>query len=158
MEIKVFNNNVEKALKVAKKKLAGEGLFRELKRRRFYEKPSVRKKAKLREARRSEVAVETEARVSDGQPPFSCSVRSSLTAFTRARTPCVRIRSTPPCGSCGGESANWQGTGRRARCESLKSRPVPNLDILPSQPSHERQDHRGSEARLFAWRGYRRPC
>ena len=48
MEIKVFNNNVEKALKVAKKKLAGEGLFRELKRRRFYEKPSVRKKAKQR--------------------------------------------------------------------------------------------------------------
>jgi small subunit ribosomal protein S21 len=52
MEIKVFNNNVEKALKVAKKKLAGEGLFRELKRRRFYEKPSVRKKAKQREAQR----------------------------------------------------------------------------------------------------------
>ena len=52
MEIKVFNNNVEKALKVAKKKLAGEGLFRELKRRRFYEKPSVRKKAKEREAQR----------------------------------------------------------------------------------------------------------
>jgi small subunit ribosomal protein S21 len=51
MEIKVFNNNVEKALKVAKKKLAGEGLFRELKRRRFYEKPSVRK-AKQREAQR----------------------------------------------------------------------------------------------------------
>src|SRR3970282_238823 len=52
MEIKVFNNNVEKALKVAKKKLAGEGLFRELKRRRFYEKHSVRKKAKQREAQR----------------------------------------------------------------------------------------------------------
>lgn len=52
MEIKVFNNNVEKALKVAKKKLAGEGLFRELKRRRFYEKPSVKKKAKQREAQR----------------------------------------------------------------------------------------------------------
>lgn len=52
MEIKVFNNNVEKALKVAKKKLAGEGLFRELKRRRYYEKPSVRRKAKQREAMR----------------------------------------------------------------------------------------------------------
>ena len=52
MEIKVFKNNVEKALKVAKKKLAGEGLFRELKRRRYYEKPSVRKKAKQREAQR----------------------------------------------------------------------------------------------------------
>jgi small subunit ribosomal protein S21 len=52
MEIKVFNNNVEKALKIAKKKLAGEGLFRELKRRRFYEKPSLKKKNKEREAQR----------------------------------------------------------------------------------------------------------
>jgi small subunit ribosomal protein S21 len=52
MEIKVYNNNVEKALKVAKKKLANEGLFRELKRRRYYEKPSVRRKAKMREALR----------------------------------------------------------------------------------------------------------
>jgi small subunit ribosomal protein S21 len=52
MEIKVFNNNVEKALKIAKKKLAGEGLFRELKRRRFYEKPSLKRKNKEREAQR----------------------------------------------------------------------------------------------------------
>ncbi len=52
MEIRVVNNNVEKALRVAKKKLAADGLFRELKRRRFYEKPSVKKKAKLREAAR----------------------------------------------------------------------------------------------------------
>ena len=52
MEIKVFNNNVEKALKIAKKKLAGEGHFREQKRRRFYEKPSIRKKAKQLEAQR----------------------------------------------------------------------------------------------------------
>jgi small subunit ribosomal protein S21 len=52
MEIRVINNNVEKALRVAKKKLAADGLFRELKRRRFYEKPSVKKKAKEREAGR----------------------------------------------------------------------------------------------------------
>lgn len=52
MEIKVINNNVEKALRIAKKKLAADGMFRELKRRRFYEKPSVRKKAKEREAAR----------------------------------------------------------------------------------------------------------
>ena len=52
VEIKVFNNNVEKALKIAKKKLAGEGLFRELKRRRFYEKPSLKRKNKEREAQR----------------------------------------------------------------------------------------------------------
>ena len=52
MEIRVINNNVEKALRVAKKKLAADGLFRELKRRRFYEKPSVKKKVKEREAAR----------------------------------------------------------------------------------------------------------
>ncbi len=52
MEIKVVNNNVEKALRVAKKKLAADGLFRELKRRRFYEMPSVKNKAKEREAAR----------------------------------------------------------------------------------------------------------
>jgi len=52
VEIRVFNNNVEKALKIAKKKLAGEGLFRELKRRRFYEKPSLKRKNKEREAQR----------------------------------------------------------------------------------------------------------
>jgi len=52
MEVRVINNNVEKALKVAKKKLAAEGLFRELKRRRFYEKPSVKRKVKEREAAR----------------------------------------------------------------------------------------------------------
>ena len=50
MEIKVFNNHVEKALKVAKKKLAGEVLFRELKLLRFYDKHIVLKKAKQREA------------------------------------------------------------------------------------------------------------
>ncbi len=47
-----MNNNVEKALRVAKKKLAADGLFRDLKRRRFYEKPSVRRKAKEQEAAR----------------------------------------------------------------------------------------------------------
>ncbi len=52
MEIRVVNNNVEKALRVAKKKLAADGLFRELKRRRFYEKPSVKRKTKEREAAR----------------------------------------------------------------------------------------------------------
>ncbi len=52
MEIKVVNNNVEKALRIAKKKLAADGLFRDLKRRRFYEKPSVRRKAKEQEAAR----------------------------------------------------------------------------------------------------------
>ena len=42
MQILVRNNNVDQALRVLKKKMQREGIFREMKRRRFYEKPSVR--------------------------------------------------------------------------------------------------------------------
>jgi small subunit ribosomal protein S21 len=52
LEVKVNDNDVEKAIKVLKNKLAKSGLFKELKTRRFYEKPSVKKKRKSREARR----------------------------------------------------------------------------------------------------------
>jgi small subunit ribosomal protein S21 len=51
LEIKVSENNVEGALKVLKRKLQKEGLFREIKRRKFYEKPSVKEKRKRQEAR-----------------------------------------------------------------------------------------------------------
>lgn len=50
MEIKVSENDVEKALKFLKRKLQRDGLFREIKQRGFYEKPSVKEKRKRREA------------------------------------------------------------------------------------------------------------
>ncbi len=50
MEVKVIDNQLEKALKVLKRKLAQEGTFKEIKKRRFYEKPSVKKKRKQQEA------------------------------------------------------------------------------------------------------------
>lgn len=40
MQILVRDNNVEQALRVLKKRMQREGIFREMKRRRFYEKPS----------------------------------------------------------------------------------------------------------------------
>ena len=45
LTLKVFvrDNNVEQALRVLKKKLQRDGLFREIKRRKAYEKPSERK-------------------------------------------------------------------------------------------------------------------
>jgi small subunit ribosomal protein S21 len=52
MEIKVVDGNLTKAMKVFKRKLQQEGLFRELKHRRHYEKPSVRRKRKAAEAER----------------------------------------------------------------------------------------------------------
>src|ERR1700737_2982656 len=42
VQILVRDNNVDQALKVLKKKMQREGIFREMKRRRFYEKPSER--------------------------------------------------------------------------------------------------------------------
>ena len=41
MQVLVRDNNVEQALRVLKKKMQREGVFREMKRRRFYEKPSA---------------------------------------------------------------------------------------------------------------------
>ncbi len=52
LEVKVYDNDVEKALKVLKNKLAKSGILKELKARKYYEKPSVKKKRKSREARR----------------------------------------------------------------------------------------------------------
>lgn len=56
MQVMVRDNNVDQALRVLKKKLQREGLFRELRLRKHFEKPSevrVRKKAEaVRRARK----------------------------------------------------------------------------------------------------------
>jgi small subunit ribosomal protein S21 len=52
LEVKVVDNDVEKALKILKNKLSKSGLFKELKIRRAYEKPSVKQKRKSMEAQR----------------------------------------------------------------------------------------------------------
>lgn len=54
MEIKVIDGNLTKAMKVMKRKLQQEGLFREMKRRRFHEKPSAKRKRKQKESQRRE--------------------------------------------------------------------------------------------------------
>src|SRR5207247_725983 len=41
-----------KAMKILKQKMSKEGILQEVKRRRFYEKPSVKRKRKIREARK----------------------------------------------------------------------------------------------------------
>jgi len=52
LDIKVFGNDIEKALKTLKRQLQKEGLFKEIKKRSFFEKPSVKEKRKQREARK----------------------------------------------------------------------------------------------------------
>lgn len=50
LEVKVYGNDIEKALKVLKRQIQKDGLLKEIKKRSFYEKPSVKEKRKRKEA------------------------------------------------------------------------------------------------------------
>lgn len=50
MEVIVRDNNVEQALRVLKKKMQREGIFREIKLRRHFEKPSEKRLREQTEA------------------------------------------------------------------------------------------------------------
>ena len=50
MEVIVRDNNVDQALRVLKKKMQREGVFREMKLRRHFEKPSEKKAREKAEA------------------------------------------------------------------------------------------------------------
>ncbi len=50
MQVLVRDNNVDQALKALKKKMQREGIFREMKQRKAYEKPSARKTREKAEA------------------------------------------------------------------------------------------------------------
>ena len=50
MQVLVRDNNVDQALKALKKKMQREGIFREMKRRSHYEKPSEKRVRERAEA------------------------------------------------------------------------------------------------------------
>jgi small subunit ribosomal protein S21 len=50
MQVIVHNNQIERAIKDLKRKLSQEGFFADMKERRFYDKPSVRRKKKQAKA------------------------------------------------------------------------------------------------------------
>jgi small subunit ribosomal protein S21 len=52
IEVKVFDNDLEKAMRILKKKIQNDGLFKRLKLKKSYEKPSEYRRRKEREAMR----------------------------------------------------------------------------------------------------------
>lgn len=54
MTVKVYDNDIEKALRVFKRQLQKSGLTNDIKKNRFYEKPSDKKKRKQKEAQRKQ--------------------------------------------------------------------------------------------------------
>ena len=70
MQVLVRENNVDQALRVLKKKMQREGIFREMKLRKAYEKPSERKTREKAEAiRRARKAARKQAQ-RDGLIPM----------------------------------------------------------------------------------------
>lgn len=66
LQVNVRDNNVDQALRALKKKLQREGVFREMKIRRNYEKPSERKVRERAESVRRQRKVERKKRERDG--------------------------------------------------------------------------------------------
>ncbi len=54
IEVRVVDNDVEKAIRLLKKKIQNDGLFKRLKLKKSYEKPSEFRRRKKREAKRRE--------------------------------------------------------------------------------------------------------
>lgn len=87
MQVLVRDNNVEQALRVLKKKLQREGVFREMKARRAYEKPSEKRVREKAEAvRRSRKAARKQAQ------------REGLIAAPKRKLPAARPGARPAQG------------------------------------------------------------
>ncbi len=66
MRVLVRDNNIDQALRVLKKKMQREGVFREMKRRRFFEKPSDRTAREQSEAIRRRRKLARKQAIRDG--------------------------------------------------------------------------------------------
>jgi small subunit ribosomal protein S21 len=83
LQVLVRDNNVEQALRVLKKKMQREGVFREMKARRSYEKPSEKRVREKAEAvRRARKAARKQAQ-REGLLPMP---KKKLEATARPRT------------------------------------------------------------------------
>ena len=66
VQVIVRDNNVDQALRALKKKMQREGIFREMKLRRHYEKPSQKKAREKSEAVRRQRKLERKRKERDG--------------------------------------------------------------------------------------------
>jgi small subunit ribosomal protein S21 len=69
LQVLVRDNDVEKALRILKRKMQREGVFREMKRRRSYEKPSERKTREKSDAIRRQRKVARKQAIREGLLP-----------------------------------------------------------------------------------------
>ena len=83
MQVAVYDNNIDQALRVLKKKLQREGLFRELRNRRAYEKPSERRvRERAASVRRARKVARKKAQ-RDGLIPYDVKKKAANPARAR---------------------------------------------------------------------------
>ncbi len=92
MQVFVRDNNIDQALRALKRKMQREGMFKEMKRRRFYEKPSdkaTRERAESERRRRKRVRKQA---MLDGLIAAPPKKRIGLGARPTASSPAARSR------------------------------------------------------------------
>ena len=75
MQVVVRDNNVDQALRALKKKLQREGVFREMKLRNYYEKPSEKKARQKAEAVRRALKLARKRAQREGGLPAPAATR-----------------------------------------------------------------------------------
>ncbi|MBS7554603.1 30S ribosomal protein S21 [Ancylobacter dichloromethanicus] len=87
MHVLVRDNNVDQALKVLKRKMQREGIFREMRSRRAYEKPSERRNREEGEAIRRARKLARKQAVREGLIAAPKKKPSTRPAFARPAAP-----------------------------------------------------------------------
>jgi small subunit ribosomal protein S21 len=86
VQVVVRDNNVDQALRALKKKMQREGIFREMKLRNYYEKPSEKRAREKAEAiRRARKLARKKAQREGGGGGVGVSAAASATARPRGR-------------------------------------------------------------------------
>jgi small subunit ribosomal protein S21 len=94
MQVLVRDNNVDQALRVLKKKMQREGIFREMKQRKSYEKPSERKTREKAEAIRRARKLARKQAQREGLIPAP--KKKLLDAKGQEQRPGMRAHARPP--------------------------------------------------------------
>jgi small subunit ribosomal protein S21 len=95
VQVFVRDNNVDQALRVLKKKMQREGVFREMRRRRFYEKPSDKATREKTEAIRRRRKLARKQAIRDGliaAPARKPAIRSNGGTGSRTSTAAPGLR------------------------------------------------------------------
>jgi len=90
LQVFVRDNNVDQALRVLKKKMQREGVFREMKQRRSYEKPSERKTREKSEAIRRARKLARKKAQREGLIPPDATKKKLLDAKKAGQRPALR--------------------------------------------------------------------